>query len=86
VVVTPKEGQIFQLGKDNNRISTNMRNRIYIPKALCLLSRYPFYDYFSEIIEDLYAVSKHHMVNILEGYINKLVLECPSPPRGLVKV
>jgi hypothetical protein len=26
------------------------------------------------------------MVNILEAYINKLVLECPSPPRGLVMV
>ena len=26
------------------------------------------------------------MVNIMEAYINKLVLECPCPPRGLVKV
>ena len=60
--------------------------RIYIPKALCLLSRYPFYDYFLEIIEDLYAASRNHMINILEAYVNKLVLECPSPPRGLVKV
>jgi DENN (AEX-3) domain len=50
------------------------------------MSRYPFYDYFSDIIEDLYLASKNHMVNILEAYINKLVLECPAPPRGLVKV
>jgi hypothetical protein len=26
------------------------------------------------------------MINILEAYVNKLVLECPAPPRGLVKV
>ena len=26
------------------------------------------------------------MINIIEAYINKLVLECPSPPRGLVNV
>lgn len=51
-----------------------------------MMSRYPFYDYFSQIIEDIYEASRHHMVNILEGYINKLVLECPAPPRGLVKV
>jgi len=63
-----------------------VRNRIFIPKAICLLSRYPFYDYFTEIIEDLYAASKNHMVNILEAYINKLVLECPAPPRGLAMV
>ncbi len=24
--------------------------RLYLPKALCLLSRYPFYDYFKEIL------------------------------------
>ena len=59
---------------------------MYIPKAICLLSRYPFFDYFSEIIDDLYTASKTHMINILEAYINKLVLECPAPPRGLVKV
>ena len=26
------------------------------------------------------------MVNIVEAYINKLVLECPCPPRGLKQV
>ena len=68
------------------RVSYSVRQRIYIPKALCLLSRYPFYDYYSEIIEDLYMASKNHMINILEAYVNKLVLECPAPPRGLAKV
>lgn len=67
-------------------MSASVRSRIYIPKAIVLLSRYPFFDYFSEIIEDLYAASKNHMINIMEAYINKLVLECPAPPRGLAKV
>jgi hypothetical protein len=57
-----------------------------VPKALCLLSRHPFFDYFRDILEDLYRSSKNHVVNVIEGYINKLVLECPAPPRGLAKV
>ena len=63
-----------------------MRTRIFVPKAICLLSRYPFFEYFSEIVEDLYTASKNHMVNVMEAYISKLVLECPAPPRGLAKV
>ena len=50
------------------------------------MSRYPFYDYFSEILDDLYTAAKHHLINTVEAYINKLVLECPAPPRGLAKV
>jgi hypothetical protein len=46
----------------------------------------PSFRLFVEIIEDLYAASRHHMVNTVEAYINKLVLECPAPPRGLAKV
>lgn len=64
----------------------NRYHKVYIPKALCLISRYPFYDYFSEILEDLYRASRHHVFNVLESYINKLVLETPAPPRGLVQV
>lgn len=63
-----------------------LSKRIFVPKALCLLSRHPFFDYFRDIIEDLYRSSKNHVVNVIEGYINKLVLECPAPPRGLAKV
>lgn len=50
-------------------------HRVFIPKAIAILSRYPFYDYFSEILEDIYNASKHHVFNIIEAYINKLVLE-----------
>ncbi len=49
--------------------------KVYIPKALCLLSRYPFYDYFNEILDDLYDASTHYVINVIEAYINKLVLE-----------
>ena len=52
-----------------------IKHRIYIPKALCILSRYPFYDYFHEILDDIYLAAKHHTINVLEAYINKLVLE-----------
>lgn len=72
--------------KSQNRISSGPRQKLYIPKALVILSRHPLYDYFNEILEDLYAASKNHMVNIVEAYVNKLVLECPCPPRGLAKV
>ena len=53
----------------------NKNTRVFIPKALCLLSRYPFYDYFSEILDDLYDASTHYLINVIEAYINKLVLE-----------
>ena len=39
------------------------------------MSRYPFYDFFAEVLEDLYQASKHHLNNTLEAYISKLVLE-----------
>jgi hypothetical protein len=74
------------VNRSQNRISSTPSKKLYIPKALVILSRHPLYDYFSEILEDLYAASKNHMINIIEAYVNKLVLECPCPPRGLVKV
>lgn len=73
-----------ELGGDNNiyggyknpRPSVPSKNhRILIPKAICILSRYPFYDYFSRILDDIYNASRHHVINILEAFINKLVLE-----------
>lgn len=39
------------------------------------MSRYPFYDYFNEILDDIYQAAKHHTINVVEAYINKLVLE-----------
>jgi len=50
-------------------------HKIYIPKALCIMSRYPFYDYFADILDDLYDATRHHVINVIEAYINKLVLE-----------
>lgn len=82
----PRYFRQFSALNVNSRVSSSTQKRIFIPKALCLLSRYPFYDYFSEIIEDLYSATRNYMVNVVEAYINKLVLECPAPPRGLVKV
>lgn len=55
-------------------------HKIYIPKALCILSRYPFYDYFDDILDDLYDATRHHLINVIEAYINKLVLEVISLP------
>ncbi|CDW84381.1 UNKNOWN [Stylonychia lemnae] len=68
------QGQsIFQSRQTRQSVPAKS-HKIYIPKAICLLSRYPFYDYFSEILDDLYNASKHH------------VIDCPAPPRGLARV
>jgi len=87
------QGESLRLNRQKSVISGGkpsvlgpLNKRIFVPKALCLLSRHPFFDYFRDIIEDLYRSSKNHVVNVIEGYINKLVLECPAPPRGLAKV
>lgn len=87
------QGESLRLNRQKSAMSGGkpsvlgpLNKRIFVPKALCLLSRHPFFDYFRDIIEDLYRSSKNHVVNVIEGYINKLVLECPAPPRGLAKV
>jgi len=49
--------------------------KIYVPKAICVLSRYNFNDYYSEIIEDLYISTKTCLLNPLEHYILKLMVE-----------
>jgi hypothetical protein len=35
-------------------VTGHTHNRIYIPKAICLFSRHNYYDYFQEILDDLY--------------------------------
>lgn len=56
------------------RTSLPLKKKIYIPKAICLLSRNPFYDYFIEILEDLYLASKNRLANTIEAYISNLIL------------
>jgi hypothetical protein len=55
--------------------TSNNSMKIYIPKAICLLSKYPFYDYFTDILEDLYSAQKTDLTNTIEAYITNLVLQ-----------
>lgn len=49
--------------------------KVYIPKVICVISKYNFNDYYAEIIEDLYYGSKACMINPIESYVSRITLE-----------
>jgi len=51
--------------------------------VFCIISKMPFFDYYIEILEDLYKASKDYLKSSLESYIYNLVVRLPPPPRGL---
>jgi hypothetical protein len=58
-----------------------------LPKALCLTSRYPFFEQFKKILIDFLNVSIFPgLYAPLEDYFAHLVYSVPAPPRGLAKV
>lgn len=61
----------------------------YIPKCLCLVSVYPAFSRFHEILTSIYNLvnSNNQLSNLyIDRVIEKLVLEIPKLPRGLKKI
>lgn len=58
----------------------------YAPKALTVLSHYPFYTLFSKFLEQLYHVSLSTSPLPLERYVANFTQELPLPPHGRVEV
>ena len=54
-----------------------------MPKALCIASKYPFFDYFEHILADLYSrlTNKEGLKNTLEAHIYRIVFQIDTPPR-----
>jgi DENN (AEX-3) domain len=57
---------------------------LYCPKALLLLSHYPFYNVYSQFLQQLYRISLSEAPVPIERYISNFVCEVPLPPQGQV--
>eukprot|EP00953_Heterococcus_sp_UTEX-ZZ885_P005663 3519-Heterococcus_DN1.PRE.1 len=55
---------------------------LYCPKALLLLSHYPFYNVYSQFLQQLYRISLSEAPVPIERYISNFVCEVPLPPQG----
>jgi hypothetical protein len=56
---------------------------IWIPKALCIASAFPFYDYFKAILEDLYlGISCYKLSTVIEAHLFNIVFQIPAPIRN----
>ena len=56
----------------------------YIPKCLCIVSVYPFFNRFEEILRALYDLVLSNKYNNLyiDRIIEKMIVETPKLPRG----
>ena len=61
--------------------------KLYIPKCICLISLYPFINEMIKIGKNIYKYSTISKVQIpLEKIIYNLIIEVPSPPRGIYSI
>ena len=59
---------------------------LFLPKALVLVSHYPFHAEFLQSLKNLYHISLVEAPLPIERYICNLVEEVPLPPKGRVRV
>ena len=61
--------------------------KFYIPKCICLISLYPFINEMMKIGKNIYKYSTTPKLQIpIEKIISNLVIEVPSPPRGIYSI
>lgn len=68
------------------QLSEGVTTSVYAPKALVLLSHYPFYHLFSTALKQLYRISLSEAPLPMERFIMNIVHEIPLPPPGQVEV
>ena len=79
------------LNNINNPNNINKNNKdihkyrkYYIPKCICLISLYPYINELSKIIKIIYRYSLvQKQIYPLEKIINNLLIEVPTPPKGI---
>lgn len=82
-----KETQSQRAGSFTTYSSKQCYRRYYFPKAICLISVYPFFSIQKKILKALYNYSKVNRLTIpIEKIIHNLLIEVPLPPRGLYEV
>jgi len=76
----------FRKQCDRGEITT-MPGAVYAPKAICLLSNWPFFDQFSTFLQTVYRITKTPSVPIpVERYVMNFMHEVPVPPLGKTSV
>eukprot|EP01084_Bolivina_argentea_P133541 235666_1 len=66
---------------------TNMPGAVYAPKAICLISHWPFFAQFSKYLQTLYRITKTPSAPIpVERYVMNFMHEVPVPPMGKTSV
>ena len=79
--------------KDNNNNKINDEHKkkfknYYIPKCICIVSVYPYFKRFEEILRALYdlTISQKSENLYIDRIIEKLIVETPKLPRGYKKI
>jgi DENN domain-containing protein 5 len=87
LVEPQKVDEVIHVIKKQHQIDlSNELSTVYAPKALVILSHYPFYNFFSSALKQLYHISLSSSPLPLERYIANLVNDVPLPPQGLTEV
>jgi len=55
---------------------------LWVPKAFCIVSKYAFYDYFKQILDDLVKRLQSPIPNLMEAYLFNIVFQIPVPVRN----
>lgn len=70
-----------------SHIPTDCNDPLHIPKALVVLSHYPFFGTFSSFLKQLYRISRTPSSPLpLERYVANFTREVPLPPFGQVEI
>ena len=59
---------------------------LYAPRAIAVISHYPFYNLFREYLAQCYHVSMSSSPLPLERFVANLITETPLPPMGVTEV
>lgn len=87
------EGSLIEYSKEHkewtkelqHRLTTNKR-LVWMPRAICISSKQPYFEFFQEILKDL--LSKFHkkkdkepllVTSILEQHVFNIVFQIPKP-------
>lgn len=61
-------------------------NKVYMPKAICLASHWPFIEHYKEILKEIYRLTISTYEIPIERVICNLMQEVPLPDQGMTSV
>jgi len=61
-------------------------NKVYMPKAICLVSHWPFIEQYREILKEIYRLTISIYETPIERIICNLMQEVPLPDQGITTV